>query len=220
MNRRWVCPRCRRGVNAPSRPRMDDVRRYCLPCSAATGRLVERTCPARETAAQARAAAAKEKVARQVDREEDAAMTFGYFPQLIRTAFARYARLRAWGPSLARVTFNLRFKGYTRALMEGRPAPETILHYARYTSGHCYGRSRIVVTVGYDPADAHLTLLHELAHAAAPSYGEGHGRAFYARLHDAIFEVTGARIPGGLRGHVFHAAARARVSDWLYVGAP
>lgn len=42
---RWTCPRCESSTLGPERPRRDDVRRYCLDCSAKTGRLVERTCP-------------------------------------------------------------------------------------------------------------------------------------------------------------------------------
>lgn len=42
---RWVCPECESAKHAPQAPRMNDVRRYCLPCSEATGYLVERTCP-------------------------------------------------------------------------------------------------------------------------------------------------------------------------------
>lgn len=45
---RWKCPICNDGLLAPQRPRLDDVRRYCLPCSAKTGRLVERIAPALE----------------------------------------------------------------------------------------------------------------------------------------------------------------------------
>lgn len=61
--RRWKCPRCGGGVLAPSRPRRDDVRRYCLDCSKATGRLVERTSPSveRERAQSSTAAAAKRR---------------------------------------------------------------------------------------------------------------------------------------------------------------
>ncbi len=33
---------------APDRPRADDVRRFCLVCSARNGRLVKRVCPALE----------------------------------------------------------------------------------------------------------------------------------------------------------------------------
>jgi hypothetical protein len=45
---RWACPRCGSGVNAPSRLRRDDTRRYCLYCSEKTGRLVERECLVRK----------------------------------------------------------------------------------------------------------------------------------------------------------------------------
>lgn len=34
---RWECPHCKNVKLAPSRPRMKDVRRYCLPCSERQG---------------------------------------------------------------------------------------------------------------------------------------------------------------------------------------
>lgn len=48
INVRWKCPVCANGLLAPSRPRMNDVRRYCLPCSEETGKLVQRIAPALE----------------------------------------------------------------------------------------------------------------------------------------------------------------------------
>jgi len=45
---RWKCTICNSGVLAPSRPRKDDVRRYCLQCSGKTGKLVERIAPSLE----------------------------------------------------------------------------------------------------------------------------------------------------------------------------
>jgi ribosomal protein L44E len=45
---RWKCPTCSAGNLAPRRPRRDDVRKYCLPCSEKTGRLVEKVCAALE----------------------------------------------------------------------------------------------------------------------------------------------------------------------------
>ena len=66
---RWKCPICECGVLASSRPRKDDVRRYCLTCSAETGRLVERVSPAlerqREVKRETRQTAAKRKRATQ-----------------------------------------------------------------------------------------------------------------------------------------------------------
>ena len=45
---RWKCPTCDSGVLAPSKPRKDDIRRYCLPCSEKVGRLQTRVAPALE----------------------------------------------------------------------------------------------------------------------------------------------------------------------------
>lgn len=62
--RRWVCPRCETGKLAPSKPRLDDTRRYCLPCSDKTGRLVKRACPTIEAKKEARQTAQAERAAR------------------------------------------------------------------------------------------------------------------------------------------------------------
>jgi len=45
---RWVCERCGSGALGSSRPRKDDVVRFCLKCSAQTGRLVPRSAPSLE----------------------------------------------------------------------------------------------------------------------------------------------------------------------------
>jgi hypothetical protein len=71
--RRWVCPQCGGGVNGIERPRKDDVRRYCLDCSAKTGRLVERTCPALEKRREVRSEKAAAKRNALKDRERSAA---------------------------------------------------------------------------------------------------------------------------------------------------
>lgn len=56
---RWKCDTCGSGCLAPSRPRMDDARRYCLPCTEATGRLVKRVAPTLERKRVARTEARK-----------------------------------------------------------------------------------------------------------------------------------------------------------------
>jgi len=66
---RWVCPSCGGGVNGPQRPRMDDVRRYCLRCSAKTGRLVQRTAPSLERRREEAAARSATKARRKADAE-------------------------------------------------------------------------------------------------------------------------------------------------------
>lgn len=56
---RWLCPRCGSVVLAGPAPRRDDVRRFCLACSAQVGRLVERHCPVLEAQRTKRAVRAK-----------------------------------------------------------------------------------------------------------------------------------------------------------------
>jgi hypothetical protein len=58
---RWKCELCNNGLLAPSKPRMNDVRRYCLPCSASTGKLVQRVSPTLEKQRVAKQAASRKK---------------------------------------------------------------------------------------------------------------------------------------------------------------
>jgi len=69
MSVRWTCPNGCAAVLAPTKPRRNDVRRYCLPCSAKSGRLVERVAPSlerdRAERADAKACAAKAALVRE-----------------------------------------------------------------------------------------------------------------------------------------------------------
>lgn len=58
---RWKCEVCDSGLLAPTKPRMNDVRRYCLPCSSKTGKLVQRVAPTLEKQRTAKKAAVKRK---------------------------------------------------------------------------------------------------------------------------------------------------------------
>ena len=58
---RWKCDICNHGLLAPTKPRINDVRRYCLPCSSKTGKLVERVAPSLEKQRTAKKAAAKKR---------------------------------------------------------------------------------------------------------------------------------------------------------------
>lgn len=69
----WTCPRCdRAAVRAPERMRRDDARRYCLPCTADTGRLLERHCPSLDRERAERAGRQEAKRERQAERERQA----------------------------------------------------------------------------------------------------------------------------------------------------
>ena len=208
MTRRWVCPNCRGGVLAVSRPRMDDVRRYCLPCSKSTGRLVKRICPAQERRVAAKRAAVKEGAVRARERERareerlaaqaelarsiGAPEPFEVRAESIRGDLRAWARLAAWQADLSDVELVIRRR--TREPLG-------------WTSGHCDGTRRIVITVGVDRAQARETLLHEMAHAAEGRFrrprphapGDGvHGVTFRSLLLTAAAEVLGRRVvPGG-----------------------
>jgi hypothetical protein len=58
---RWKCPICDDGLLAPTRPRRNDVRRYCLPCSTKSGRLVDRFAPSLEKKREKRTAIVEQK---------------------------------------------------------------------------------------------------------------------------------------------------------------
>jgi hypothetical protein len=67
---RWTCPQCEKGALGPSRPRKDNAVRYCLPCTAATGKLTERTCLAHERKKQAKVDAVKTKRSKQAEKRK------------------------------------------------------------------------------------------------------------------------------------------------------
>jgi len=204
---RWECPRCGNRVNAPERPRKDDVRRWCLACSAMTGRLVERSSPTLERR-----------------REESAA----------RSA-AKAARKR--GAERARYTVTLKDGNGVDRDLDVRAELRTALQAMGYFNGWAYGHKPTItdlnITVrrgdkhhhsgravcgGFDvwftfgsnaSFEAGLELIyHEAAHMAQPMRRRGepsHDVAFHRTLADALqkrwpwitYGSTRARQPGG-----------------------
>jgi len=67
---RWNCPNGCPGVLGPSRPRMNNICRYCLPCSQTAGILVERGAPALNQKRMKTAKRHKEKKQSAANREE------------------------------------------------------------------------------------------------------------------------------------------------------
>lgn len=179
--RRWTCPTCNTTVHAPERPRRDDVRRYCLPCSQRSGRLVERRALAaeRERAAKAERADARRLASGQAAKaaEQDRlTMTGVYLAEPVHL------------PTEAKRLWNL-------STLRGLPRWRRDLPHIDWrrsahkvgSSGVSYGH-RIVVTRGSDPAAALATLLHELVHAALPS-GEHHSARYWSMLRSAAKEA-------------------------------
>jgi len=66
---RWTCLTCGEGGLAPTKPRRDDVRRYCLSCSAKTGRLVEKVAPSLEKKREAQTARTQERSKKKRQKE-------------------------------------------------------------------------------------------------------------------------------------------------------
>ena len=171
--RRWQCPRCGSGLLGPGRMRRDDTRRFCLSCSADTGRLVERVCPAlehkREQAKAGRAErASAQRVAERARREEREVIDGVNVGQEI----ARLIRLPALRDELP---------GYLR----DRPVEWTLDRSSngRY-SGRAWPRARIHLTLGNVPASQVKAIIaHELAHYVLPGvHHDGRWARCYTRV--------------------------------------
>lgn len=176
--RRWLCPLCGAGCLGPERPRRDDVRRYCLACSAKTGRLVERSCPALEKARADRSEKRAALTTRKRERERAAMIercTAGGV-DLVAEAH-RFGKLPTLSGRFRRGFPDIEFRRSTTKI---------------HSSGHCWysgghaGNARIVVTIGLDPLDAPATLLHEMVHAAYP---EGHTARFWSMVQRSAREA-------------------------------
>ena len=188
--RRWTCPHCGQGKLAPGRPRKDDVRRYCLPCSEKTGRLVERTCAANEKARKVSKAKSQTKASRK-KRAETA--------KLKRNAAAREARFfigdldlrKEWERlcNLACVKTALA-REYPR--MTGPPTMELKRTTRRSSWGYAHSSwAQVNIYVYRGATDAtrpRIVLVHELAHLMTPDGADqGKGRA---RPHGPTFKRT------------------------------
>lgn len=172
--RRWKCQLCEDVVLAPTRPRRDDVRRFCLDCSKKTGRLVERVCPTLD------AKRAKKNEKRAARRKSDAEKRAADPLVRLRKLFRKWKKWDGWTRDLTRATLRL-----SRGT-------------SHHSSGHCYTVSQSLhVTVGTDWEDAKGTLVHELTHAALPA-NVGHGDKFRSLLNDAMIHFLG-RAARGIR---------------------
>lgn len=194
--RRWKCPRCDTGRNAPSRMAADDSRRYCFPCSEQTGKLVRMVCPTLERQRAARKVQREEKRRREKDKavEQAAARhTLDDGTNLLEV-FDRARRLQVWakegGPRVAakikHTTFDLRT--------------------ATRSSGHSgYGdawNNHIVLTVSRSRTGDDVThdILHELAHVCKGSGGKRDRRPHDHNFHALLLAVCHEWWPA-LRDH-------------------
>jgi len=170
---RWVCPTCDDGRLGPTRPRKDNIVRYCLPCSAAAGKLVERATPALDKRRVAQADKAKAKYGAKVKRQ--------------KTIAKKRTHLTLWddGGRIVEVDVEKTVRGFAEKV-----GMRTSFHltWNRRSDGCNTGRangSRVHLSVGSRSLEDFCMLAaHELAHAKA---GGGHGHDGYWK--DAYEEI-------------------------------
>ena len=184
---RWECPNGEHaGALAPARMRRDDARRYCLECTAATGRLIERVSPVLERRKQAAAERAERKRARRQEvraerrRRRKDPIKLKATPDGMDVVL-EYERLQSlecwaeWGVGGAVQRTKLQVYGGRSHRASGHFQPDM---------------GRIHVTAGSAPGwHVSLVLLHELVHAA--HWGRGFTRrgAARRRFHDEAFHL-------------------------------
>lgn len=160
---RWKCQACNSGVLAPSRPRRDDVRRYCLPCSAKTGKLVERIAPTLEKQRAQTQAKTKRRQATKRAKAVDAKTSHSGFDVEKEAA-------RLW-----RILQKQENKPHKRL-----PQIKIVQRKRGGSSGYCEHGGRFVsLQLGKNTVDAWETVAHELVHAIGYM---GHGHDFYKCL--------------------------------------
>ena len=205
---------CNNGALAPSRMSADDVRRYCLECSATTGKLVQRVCPAlekeRERKQKKAASAAKRKRATEARRAkavksaERERYTFDgvYLPDLA----LQMCKLKAF-------RLDKDHDGYVVGRDLRANPPKITIRRSKKKSMWCSGQyctreNRVVVTIPQMATSAYVfgTLIHEITHAAIRGtydkakrkrifHGPDFNRAMCAAASELWPEMTPVHLP-------------------------
>lgn len=203
---RWKCENCNDGLLAPSRPRKNDVRRYCLPCSAKRGTLVERIAPALEKQREQRSAfvAVKNKEKRVREKQKQLPVKEQQQINRLRSKIIHKEAERIWG--------------LMKPYHNGKRLPQIVIAKGQ-NRGRQYGHAvrygnQIQVNVDRDQSVSRSkrvweVLAHELCHIAVPpTYRNGssdvHSREFYHCLRDVWQKRWGCEI------------SFATVSTWGY----
>jgi hypothetical protein len=203
---RWDCPNGHPGVLGSTRPPKDSIVRYCLTCSAQTGRLVLRVAPALERQREAAAARGAVKAAAKRERAvlarerarqaENARYTVEGVD--LRVELRRLIKLRAFGGREGRL-----FVSPPELVISRRHQhPSSRLGYAEPW------RNRITLATypGQTLADARETLVHELTHIVVGGHqddGKWHGPTF-KRTMLAAFKEAYKVGPVGIPDSVYH----------------
>ena len=166
---RWACPNGCPAVLASSRPRRDDVARYCLPCSAKRRRLVLRIAPVLEAKRAVKVTATKAKKVARAERAAERATAY----HTVHGVDLREELRKLWSLPIAR---ELRAKLHPLH----RTAPPKIVVRNRSAGANRMGiaycdRHEILINriPGQDAYDVRDTLAHEVAHILAPRARHG-----------------------------------------------
>lgn len=207
---RWKCEICDNGLLAPSRPRKNDVRRYCLPCSAKRGTLVERTAPALQKKREQRTALVQQK-----NKEKRIQVA-----KKLQPTKERIKRTKQRQAIFEKEADRIWSLFYPEGTFRKRPPIRIVFSRSGGCSGVNYGSS-IVVRIGRrssGSADVWETLAHELCHSVVPTSVKNgsHGKAFYVALKNVIDKRWKVRMDwSSINGYTDSSHSWGYKVDWL-----
>lgn len=207
---RWKCETCDNGLLAPSRPRRNDVRRYCLPCSAKRGTLVERIAPALEKKREQRTALVQQK-------NKEKRIQVAKKLQPTKERIKRTRQRRAIFEKEADRIWSL---FYPEGTFRKRPLIRIVFSRSGGCSGVNYGSS-ILIRIGRRSsggADVWETLAHELCHSVIPTSAKNgsHGKPFYVALKNVVEKRWKVRMDwSSINGYTDSSHSWGYKVDWL-----
>jgi hypothetical protein len=167
----WICPQCGDRKRGGVRPRKNATVRFCLPCSAKTDYLVERSAPVLERKREASRAKSVAKRAAKMEKAKQKWIVAGID---IIAECDRVWRL----PSLREF-----HKGRAKPVVEFQRR-----HKGNHTSGHAIPTlNRVFLTLPDNQAEVYGVILHELVHCALPP-STAHKPLFWNVLQQATRE--------------------------------
>lgn len=210
---RWTCPNVDAGhpaVLGSSKPRRDDVVRYCLACSALTGRLVLRTAPVLDARREVRAAKRKEKLtSTRVRLLEEEAVYFNVHGVDVREEIAKL-----WTTPIAR---EFRRRKWLKTTDDRDPMPKVVVRNRTTAAAATFGvaftyRNEILINriPGQDAHEVRDTCAHELAHILTPEHN--HNRVWRHVYRTLCEQAYGVR-PTNVNSHIGEAAKMLRKRD-------
>ena len=206
---RWKCPICDDGLLAPTRPRRNDVRRYCLPCSTKSGRLVDRLAPSLEKQREKRTAIVQQK-----NKEKRVRVAKKLQPEKERMRRAKQ-RQAIFEKEADRIWSLFYPEGTNRR----RPRINIVFSRNRGCSGYYNGSVLIrIPRWSSGGVSAWEVLAHELCHAVVPTNlrDGSHGRAFYVALKNVIEARWKVRMDWSkINGYTTSSHSWGYKVDWL-----